>query len=653
MKKKLFSVLLAGVMSLGAFGISSTVGFNADGEEPALTVTADDVNYFLKDGKTDYKIVVSANPSANTDLAVAEFKDLFRIATGIVLKSVKDSDVATYDADQKYICIGENAYSEKAGVTVDSEKLGMNGYRVVTKGNSAFLLGGGSWGDIWAVYDFLEEQIGYHCYFEDELYFDESKLNTCQFVSLDKEDKPDIEWRLCGDGEGYVSKDVRIRLRLQENYDAWMTSANVSFGHNYFQGGRPDYGYVPWRIMDSHTKDEWFNSLFNCLCFSRDIDGLSDQVLSVCKDLITTLPEMESLIFTQLDTADWCYCTDCAKIMNGIGDANSPVGSEFPFLQMLGKKMGDWVEKTYHGTRDIKLYIYAYWVTKNPPSKPIAQIKSWCENYWETIENDKQGANKSGWADGMTAFVKGLDHVFPDNIGIQYCCGFFEKNPMEDISEKNVANKWAEITDNWAVYDYNENFAEYLAPCNIWNKVVPNTQFFYEKGATIYYDLMAYDNLCNSDWARLHMYLEAQVEWDCERNFNDLVDDFMAHYYYDAAEYMSEWFYTERAYMTQVGAGASASFPLGLCQSFLSLAEKAFNSILKYKYSNPELYTKLYDRINLETIAIRYLILRSYTGSVGDTKEYASKLKNDCSYFGIQRNREASPIDNFFASYGV
>lgn len=81
-------------------------------------------------------------------------------------------------------------------------------------------------------------------------------------------------------------------------------------------------------------------------------------------------------------------------------------------------------------------------------------------------------------------------------------------------------------------------------------------------------------------------------------------------------------------------------------------AEKAFESILKYKFSDPDLYKKLYDRINLETLCYRFNYLEMYRYAIEDLKTFATDFKKDCAYFGIQMISEPQSLDSWYANCG-
>ena len=86
-----------------------------------------------------------------------------------------------------------------------------------------------------------------------------------------------------------------------------------------------------------------------------------------------------------------------------------------------------------------------------------------------------------------------------------------------------------------------------------------------------------------------------------------------------------------------------------MCKAFEGYANKAYDAILRYKYSDPELYNKLYDRITLETLTYRYNYLESYRGHIGDLKNFAVSFRKDCAHFGIQNVREAINFDVWYS----
>ena len=128
--------------------------------------TAPDIEgkWLLKDGATDYQLLVPAASDSVINTALEEFKILFKRATNIDLLIVKDSQT-TWSEEAKYISFGINEYQKAAGVEYDQIGIKEDGIRIITKGNSVFLLGGVGMGVVYAVYDFMEIYFNFDFYY--------------------------------------------------------------------------------------------------------------------------------------------------------------------------------------------------------------------------------------------------------------------------------------------------------------------------------------------------------------------------------------------------------------------------------------------------------------------------------------------------------
>ena len=88
--------------------------------------------WLVKDGKTEYTLVLPDNSNARVALARSDFKDLFLQATGTSILSAKEENV-TYTEDGKYIFIGCKQAEKTAGLELDSnlpagKKINLEGF---------------------------------------------------------------------------------------------------------------------------------------------------------------------------------------------------------------------------------------------------------------------------------------------------------------------------------------------------------------------------------------------------------------------------------------------------------------------------------------------------------------------------------------------
>ena len=90
-------------------------------------------NYLLKDGATEYKIVIPSG-SVSTELSVArdELVRLFKEATGVTLQVVADTGL-THSSDNKYISLGNTTVYKTCGLNADTSALKKDGAKILTK----------------------------------------------------------------------------------------------------------------------------------------------------------------------------------------------------------------------------------------------------------------------------------------------------------------------------------------------------------------------------------------------------------------------------------------------------------------------------------------------------------------------------------------
>ena len=115
----------------------------------------------VRDGLTEYRVVTSAAPTAANALAARELAAYLARATGAEFAVVAEPDGP---AGAVGLYVGRTAFAEKHGV--DFSSFGREESLLRTFGDDIVLCGGRPHGALYAVYDFLEKQLG--CYWLDE-----------------------------------------------------------------------------------------------------------------------------------------------------------------------------------------------------------------------------------------------------------------------------------------------------------------------------------------------------------------------------------------------------------------------------------------------------------------------------------------------------
>ena len=621
--KKAAGIFVAVVLLFGIVGCGGKEQSGTDDPDNSGTHTGeDDVPvveetdaYFIQNGKTEYIIVYPENIGNVENRAVNELIDLYYEATGEVIGSIDDSDISGFNEEMRYLSLGSNKLSVAAGIEADKEIVGSNGYRIHTKGNSVFMLGGGPWGTIYAVYEFLNLQLGYEFYCDDEIVFNEQKTDTCKLIDVDMNVKPSVEWRMSGMGEVLGSMSYRMRLREQAFSEVWMSNAEIGVWHNFFN-------YVPVeKYLASHP--DWYNSTSNptTFCFSRDVNGLKAVVVEQMKKLIEDNPYLEYLTFTQPDFNDWCECSACKAAVRKYGAESS---TQILFMNKVAEEIGAWLKNTYP-ERSVYLYMFAYFKTLEAPVRKNAAGE------WEATAPEM---------------------VLADNCGVFYCTqgasGAYDINDPINAKYATLYDQWRSLTKNLAVWDYGIDSNNYFAPFYRFNAEYGSIKKVIDSNGKLYFDMAAYGSK-TSNWSRLFAYFESQLMWNIDTDANKLFDKFFENYFKEAAQPMREWFEAYSLYAT-IHDNNVSSMPQTTLDFFLQKANEAYENILIYKYSDEALYQKLYDRITLETISIRYLYIRDYSYAVQDLSTYCAAMKSDIYRLELEKFSEFITIEQYIDS---
>ena len=409
------------------------------------------------------------------------------------------------------------------------------------------------------------------------------------------------------------------------------------------------------RYPDCHAKHyhpEWFSA--GQLNLSIAIEEMSNVVVEFWKVLVEeseTIGTGQEIAwsFTAMDTRAWSTAESSTALYEKY---NSYAAEYIRFINVAAGKMNVWMEENYPD-RHIRYVIFAYQATVYPPV---------------ALDSDKKPI-----MDANGKYMVPDDTVIlADNVTLMYAPlgGSFYYN--FDSDEEN--QEWDDVLERWMpVCDDNELFY-WLYFCNFENRLVPldfshslqtNMIWAYEhKGELMMFEVDAINNKA-PNWASLHMYLMSRLSIDVYQDVEVLKKDFFKHYYKDAQEPM-EKFYDEFTahfaylaettnltfnYMTEAAIMDKANWDYGTLTQWLNYVDEAYAAIEHYKTEDPEMYNKLHDRINLETITIRYLMLELYGPRLDDKQAYATELLNDSLHLGITNQSTAAKMTDYFKKY--
>ena len=590
------------------------------------TVTETSVD-LVKDGASDYVIVTPEDGMDDSvKFAVEELRQNFYDATGIDLETQKDSEIS-YNENAKILSVGETSFLEEAGVTLDKNELGHDGYVVQTKGNSVFMVGGSGEGTIYAVYGWLKEQLDYEYYAIGEIALEKDVVNE-KLLNVTLKEKPDFDYRLTNYGEAWFDTTVAHRARFNPSGSLWVDFEGVVDGVKSSVAYHTSFNIVsPDLYMEEHP--DWYAPDGKQLCFSRDPENLAKVVVERITEALDKYPDRNILTFTQQDHNTWCDCDKCVESLNTYG-TNSAI--YILFMNRIAEDVTKWVEENYPG-REVLLAMFAYQQTEEAP----------------VVE-------KNGKYVPVDEKLR-----LHDNVALFYCPiyaeYYYDFNAEQNVNVANTLDKWAVLSKTIFTWMYGANFQAYLAPHNNFNSMQNNYRFLYDRGAKYVFDQHQYNQISGTDWYKLKGYVSSNLQWKIDSNQDELINNFFTNYYKDASSVMKQlfdeentWFaylaekhgYTGKVSYTESNFIIEEYWPKGLLEKWIGLIDEAYKKIEHYQKTDPVLYETLRDRINLESITFRYMQIKLYEllYSEADSQMMVKTFKEDCIALGITQYRE-------------
>ena len=345
-RTKLLSVLLS-VTTLFCSLATSCKGLFDDKEKELEEVTTyetyngthiytapDTEEYLVKNGKTDYTLVIPAEATSMVLTARDEFIDLFKDATNIVIPCITDEGL-THNANTKYISIGKTTLLQSAGISIEQSALGHDGHRIVTKDKNIYLCGGLDEGTLFSVYTFMKLTFNFETYYLDCMQIE--RCNEKFLKAYDVTDIPDFQHSgrnnniLVTESFDYDESMFGYRMRyygargynlmpVHSQFDASSTrgiSTNITFWY-------PESVYKVNKSEEQMTEEEkgnyhpnWFSiNGGGQACFTARGDETEYQAMldEALKKIIFSLsiytpdkyPHYNSISMTQADNQNYC-----------------------------------------------------------------------------------------------------------------------------------------------------------------------------------------------------------------------------------------------------------------------------------------------------------------------------------------------------------
>lgn len=620
---------------------SGTITPDVSGNEVAgihqINVTDSSID-FVVGGSSEYRIVVpTVKEYAEITTGADEIVNFISQSTGAVLDVVNDEGL-TYSASSKFISLGDTALLSQAGIEVDKEELTRSGYRIISKDNSVFLIGGGDFGTLYSAYEFLKHMIGFETYAADEVVFD--RYTTLKLKKFDVLDVPDFTYRMTNYGTERNDNQFAQRMRMnQESLQSgkvWMGPSGMGW-HNTF-------AYLP-KEKYSATHPKWYSVDGTQLCFYARGDEeeqalMFETFMNSFMDVIKAYPDVENITITQQDINTWCTCPVCSAEKEKYGtDAATIV----KFCNKVSDALPEYFEKNGLKERNINICFFAYHKTETAPVRRT-------ETGYEAIDSD--------------VICRDNVYVFYAPIFANYTYSFYDG---KNLNAAETMDAWCVLSKKLYLWIYSTNFGNYLAPYNSFNSMQDNYQFSKAHNACYMFDQGQWNQNMSTGFGNLKAYLNAKLQWDVTLDFNQLVRDFFDNYFKDASDEMMDVFNYYRTWMAYLendlgidgvlsqNITTSRYFPKPTIDTFLALFDKAYAAIEPLKSTNSTLYNTLYDRICLETIAYRKMDIDLYSSkyTIQQQARLKKEFKDDCMRIGVSKATESSDINGVWENWGL
>ena len=601
-----------------------------------------------------YAVLLPETPTKSEIFASEELVRFFEESTGEVLAVFNENSKEFSLFNGKYLSIGNTNLFKASGELLTVEKMNVDGVRVFTKDGNVCMNAFSESGKIYAVYEFLKAQFNFTVYAPDEIYIE--KCNAFNLKDMDITSIPDFVGR---DVHNYtLIYDALLSVRMRSN------GVRTVFPEEYGEGSVWSKSYwchstfmllPPDKYAEEHP--EWYTDNKLQLCIATALEDTDEGRLMYStfmenfKAVIANEPKATYFIVGQEDVGYTCE-REKSKAMNAKygGEKQASSGTLMVFINKVAREIKAWLKDTAPERAErVKIVIFAYQKTQQPPV-------TWNED---------------------TGRYECVPEVVPeDNIVVRFA-------PLASVYSKNFLDKeynepsrtsilgWSDIGAKLSVWNYDVGFGSYEYPLYNWQVIQENYKIFKKYGVE---DILV-QGPCDSPatpFLAMRNYVHSRLLWDTTLNVEDLVKEFIEHYFKDAGKYIYQYYeYTNAYYKTMeitsgflayagIWESADVSIPKYYKKDFLENCLKIFEKakISAMSIADEQVRAKVLERVKREELAPRYMMLDLYRRDF-DKKQCDEMIKafvKDAEELGLKAYREGLPrtsVENRAETWGL
>lgn len=642
-KTKILSLVLALTLGVTAFAGCGDTNGDVGADLPInsgkvdsthQTIATETDKYMVKNGKTEYQILLSETPSQQEQLAASELVALFEESTGCKLAVVSGQNSVTEGG--KYISVGRTELFQKTGIKAVKTDLENDGFVIKSQGDAVYVCGGGEMGTLYGVYELMTYLFGFETYAAD--CYSLNTVSDVKFYEFDVVEKPDFAKRL--EGYKFVRDNPTYMNRLrQSSYTQSFIFVNGKEVHN-------SLSYLPpEKYAEAH--DSWYAPQNVQLCYTAhgsetEYRAMVSEAAKVMEEHLIANPDLDTITFTQQDTPSWCNCTFC-------GEENAKYGTDsaavIKFCNAVNAEVRAWMQgegKDY--ARDLSILFFAYQTTV---AAPVKKTDKGYEPIDDSVKCD----------DGVCVFYAPIEMDY--TVSVQDEINTLYKDNFE---------QWAAISDRVYLWLYSTNFHHYLLPYDNFGTMQELYTFVKGTNAYMLYDQSQTDQGGGATaFTVLKSYLAAKFEWNVQYDQQTLTDNFFANYYGAAAPSMRTYYNELLVHIASLKArglygGRSSIYQqvnvpelweYSLLKRWNGYIDEALAAIADLQTTDADTYAVLYKHIVQERVFLDYMLISIYDYKHSETDVAAMKAQfiSDVNLVGMTRLKENGDITTLLNEY--
>jgi len=448
--------------------------------------------FLVKDGATDFKIVLSDSPQPVEQTAANELKMYLDEITGIDWTIVSEKDVLETESQ---ILIGNSVRAKKFFPEIDPQKIPYDGIEIHLKNNILLLTGHQQRGTLYAVNTFLEDVLGVRWWTSTEQEI--PNYRTFELPPLNISYAPKLIYREAFYKDAF---EPVFATRMKCNGSNQNIAPEYGGHHRFVYFVHSFFSLIPpEKYFAEHP--EWFSEIDGerihehaQLCLTND-----EMRKELTKNAIEALRKNPYSKFISISQNDWhgfCTCERCSQIA---GEEGAQSGLLIRFVNRVAED----IEKEFP---DVFVETLAYQYTRKPP-----------------------------------------EYVQPrQNVVVRLCtieCSFVQPLTGEqNQSFYDDMSGWSKIARQLFIWDYVTNFSSYILPHPNLRVLAPNIRLFVEYGTIGLFEQG--DAYCTAgDFVRMRNWVISHLMWNPALDEKKLTKEFLAGYYGEkAAPVLLEYF---------------------------------------------------------------------------------------------------------------